>query len=96
MKLTYRGHAYEISMPSQSHADAANSTTQIQIKLSYRGQTYYATPCATPGSAIAAKAASAVDSVVTLIYRGVTYKRTVQHQPYRSERAINWRYQVGQ
>ncbi|MFM7423448.1 MAG: DUF4278 domain-containing protein [Elainella sp.] len=89
MKLTYRGHAYEISTSGQINS-AADSPKPAEVKLIYRGQTYYATPRPTVVSTT-----SAVGSVVTFIYRGTTYQRVIPGlQSCRPTGAINWRYRV--
>ncbi len=90
MKLTYRGHSYEISTPSQIGI-AVDSAKQPQTKLTYRGQTY----CATPRSAVPAAAPEA-STVVTLSYRGVTYQRILSSPKlYDFARLTHWRYQAG-
>ena len=65
MKLTYRGVSYEMPTPIRFSA----APNQPAIKLQYRGNSYDYTPPVMP---------AVVDlegQVVTLIYRGQTYKR---------------------
>lgn len=80
MKLTYRGHAYEVPAPQPV------STSADQSKLIYRGQIYYVTP-----RSIAVPEAIEPDrATVTLIYRGNIYKRKLQFlQPHQQLRVIN-------
>jgi hypothetical protein len=87
MKLTYRGHSYEVPAPIQLDAD---STDQPKIKLIYRGHTYQCTPC----PAVVSEAVVTDGPTVTLIYRGNTYERKLQPpKDYQKPRAINWRWQ---
>lgn len=61
------------------------------MKLTYRGQTYDYNPRPVAVS----KVAATDGAMVTLIYRGTTYKRSLSSpQPYQQPRAINWRYQT--
>lgn len=87
MNLIYRGQPYKIATFTQLSSD---SVDQSKIKLIYRGQIYYTTP----RSVMASKAVSSDTPTVTLIYRGVTYERTLQSRQYQQSRAINWRYQL--
>jgi Domain of unknown function (DUF4278) len=87
MKLTYRGNAYEIPAPIQPGSD---STDRPQIKLIYRGHTYYTTP----RHVVVSEEDKTDWQTVTLIYRGNTYERKLQSpKPDRKPRAINWRWQ---
>lgn len=86
MKLTYRGNAYKISDSVQ-----LGSNDQPQIKLIYRGHTYYTTL----RSKMISEIVASDSSTITLIYRGNTYERRVQlSEPYQHPRAINWRYRM--
>jgi len=88
MNLTYRGNSYEIPAPAQPNSTSApTSTDPSQVKLIYRGHTYYATPRVS-------EAVEADGETVTLIYRGCTYERKLQSpKRYQQSSAINWRYQ---
>lgn len=90
MKLTFRGHSYNIPTPIRLGSAA---TDQSKIKLTYRGHTYDYTPCPVTVS----KAVETDKLTVRLIYRGNAYERQLQSQnPYQKPRAINWRYQHGE
>jgi hypothetical protein len=87
MKLTFRGHSYEVSAPIQLDSD---STGQPQIKLTYRGHAYNSTP----RFAVTSKVVEVDAPAVTLLYRGNIYKRQLQSSRlYQKPHAINWRYQ---
>lgn len=87
MKLTYRGHAYELPTPIQL---GSNSTDQPKIKLIYRGHPYYSTP----RQAVVSEAVATDSSTVTLSYRGNPYERKVPFlKLYQQSRLTNWRYQ---
>ena len=88
MKLMFRGCSYEGANPIQPGSD---STDQPKIKLIYRAVTYYINSPAV----IASKAVETADPMVTLIYRGNTYKHKLRPpQPYQKPRVTNWRYQI--
>jgi Domain of unknown function (DUF4278) len=87
MKLTFRGHAYEVPAPIQL---GSVSTDQPKIKLIYRGHTYDYTP----HPVVVPEAVETDGSTMTLIYRGTTYKQTLTPKFYQQSRAINWRYQI--
>ncbi len=88
MKLTFRGNSYEVPDPIKLDSDR---TDRPQIKLIYRGNTYYYTPV--PEKVV--EEADTDEPTVTLIYRGNTYKRKIPTlQPARSPLAINWRLQL--
>ena len=84
MNLTYRGNSYEFPAPAQPSSTSINPS---QIKLIYRGHTYYATPRVS-------EAVEADGETVTLIYRSCTYERKLPSpKRYQQPGAINWRYQ---
>ncbi len=87
MKLTFRGHPYNLPTPIRLGSVA---TDQPKIKLIYRGHTYDYTPY----PVMVSEAVEMDKSTVILIYRGNAYERQIQSQkPYQKPRAINWRYQ---
>jgi hypothetical protein len=86
MKLTFRGHAYEVPAPIQL---VSASTDQPQMKLIDRGQTYDYTSRAAVVSEVVEPGAP----TVTLIYRGNVYERHLQPpKAYQKPDAINWRW----
>lgn len=88
MKLTFRGCSYKVPDRSQPGSDSMN---QPKIKLIYRAVTYYVNL----PTVMASEVVEMTDPMVTLIYRGNTYKRKLQPpQFYQKPRVINWRYQV--
>lgn len=87
MKLTYRGHAYEVPAPVKFSSD---STTQPKIQLSYRGNRYHYTR-----GCVVSEDAGTDEITATLIYRGSAYKRRLQlSKLYQQFRTINWRHQI--
>jgi hypothetical protein len=68
-----------------------DSIEQPRIKLIYRGNIFYYTPCLP----VFPEKLVADGEIVTLIYRGSTYQRRLSSdQPYQKPRAINWRWQL--
>jgi lipopolysaccharide export system protein LptA len=86
MKLTYRGNSYEVAAPIELDSD---STELPQIKLIYRGNTYYYIP----HPVVDSEEVETDEPTVNLIYRGNTYKRQLRAtKPYQKAHAINWRW----
>jgi Domain of unknown function (DUF4278) len=84
MKLNYCGNSYDVPAPSQPSSDAIDKP---KIKLFYRGNTFDYIP--------RPEVVAEEDwPTVTLMYRGVTYKRKIQPPKlYQKPRAVNWRWQ---
>lgn len=99
MKLTYRGHSYEVSAPTQP----SSMTSQADLKLTYRGHTYeHRYPTTVMSKAVSkamvkagSEATETYRTTLTLLYRGQTYKHQLQTTTRLSNqfRLPNWRYQ---
>lgn len=102
MQLIYRGQTYEYtphsSIPSSRKPCAINSTVKDgAVKMIYRGQAYEYTPNPViPSSHQSCAINSTVkDGAVKLVYWGQAYEYMLPPiQPYRTPRAINWRFQM--
>lgn len=86
MKLPFRLNLSEVPAPIQ----LASDSTAHQMKLIYRGNTFYYIPRPV---VVSGKVETEDESTVTLIYRGNTYERKLKPlKPYQEPRAINWRW----